>query len=95
MFFCHAAHAQAACFDVEVERGFANHLCQFTGGDAAHAVHLKQAVLGHGVAFEEDGVLPSGGCDVGNSASIAANFARRADRRGDVASDLGKWAIHL
>ena len=56
--FGHPPHAQAAGVEVEFKGLSADHFRQFTSRQAAHAVHLEQAILGHGVAFEEDGVLP-------------------------------------
>ena len=58
-------HGKAAGVDIKVE------FTQLSGGAAAHTIHLPQAILGHRVALQEDGVLPGSRLNVGNSDGIA------------------------
>jgi len=48
----------------------ADHLRQFAGGVAAHAIHLEQAVLCSGVALREKQIVKAASRDGGEPAPI-------------------------
>jgi len=75
------AHSQDALLPVMFHLALADHLCQFAGGVAAHAIHLEHPVLRSDKALRKKEIIQTAGYNGGKSVRVASHCDRGRQSR--------------